>query len=295
MGKRIGVYICHCGTNIAGKVRVDEVAEYAGRLPDVAVARDYRFMCSSQGQEMIQRDILENDLNRVVVASCTPRMHEKTFQRACQEGGINPYLFQMASIREQCSWVTSDMGDATEKAKHLVNAAVTRVHYHNSLRGREVGVSKKVLVVGGGIAGMQAALEVAKGAYGVYLVEKAPTIGGHMLQFDKTFPTLDCAACIGTPKMVDVAQNPHIELLTLAEVVEVSGFVGNYRVKVKKRPRYIDPDKCTGCGECTALCPVRYIPYAPAAQSNAREETVPEEEGTDAAGDVLPISQHTKH
>ena len=212
---------------------------------------------------MIEKDIKEYDLNRVVVASCSPRLHEKTFQGACQRAGLNPYFFQMASVREQVSWVTEDPDAATAKAKTLAAAAVNRVNFHERLESRKSKVHPDVLVVGGGIAGMQAALDVAKAGNKVYLVEKDPTIGGHMLQFDKTFPTLDCAACIGTPKMVEVGQNPNIQLMTYCEVVEISGFVGNFKVKVRKKSRYIDTSKCTGCGDCARACPVKNRPYTP--------------------------------
>ena len=198
-----------------------------------------------------------------MVASCSPRLHEKTFQSACQRAGLNPYFFQMASVREQVSWVTEDPDEATDKAKTLAAAAVNRVNFHQSLESRKARVHPDVLVVGGGIAGMQASLDIAKAGSMVYLVEKDPTIGGHMLQFDKTFPTLDCAACIGTPKMVDVGQNPNITLMTYCEVVEISGFIGNYKVKIRKKPRYVDVNKCTGCGECTKGCPVKYQLYTP--------------------------------
>jgi NADH:ubiquinone oxidoreductase subunit E len=259
MSARIGFFICHCGVNIAGKVRVEEVAEFVRGLDNVVVARDYKFMCSDPGQEMIVKDIEEMGLNRVVVASCSPRMHEKTFQGACQRAGINPYYFQMASVREQVSWVTENEDDATRKAKTLAAAAVNRVNHHQSLETREVKVHPDVMVVGGGIAGIQASLDVAKAGHKTYLVEKAPTIGGHMLQFDKTFPTLDCAACIGTPKMVSVGQESNIELMTYSEVEDVSGYIGNYSVKVRKKPRYIDVDKCTGCGDCTRACVVQNV------------------------------------
>jgi len=263
MALRIGFYICHCGINIAYKVRVEEVADFVRQLPDVAVSRDYKFMCSDPGQEMIEKDIAEYGLNRVVVASCSPRMHEKTFQGACKRAGMNPYLFQMASVREQVSWVTLDEDEATLKAKTLAAAAINRVRYHHELQNRQVSVHPDVMVIGGGIAGMQASLDIAASGHQVYLVEKSPTIGGHMLQFDKTFPTLDCAACIGTPKMVDVGQNPNIKLMTYAEVIEVSGYIGNYKVKVRKKKRYVDVSKCTGCGECTRACPVQYQLYTP--------------------------------
>ncbi|MBW1768810.1 MAG: FAD-dependent oxidoreductase, partial [Deltaproteobacteria bacterium] len=256
MPKRIGFFICHCGVNIAGKVRVEEVVEFVKGLKNVVVARDYKFMCSDPGQEMIVNDIKELGLNRVVVASCSPRMHEKTFQGACERAGINPFFFQMASVREQVSWVTEDKDEATRKAKTLSAAAVNRVNYHQGLTAREVKVHPDVLVVGGGITGMQASLDIADADHKVYLVERQPTIGGHMLQFDKTFPTLDCAACIGTPKMVEVGQNPNIELLTYSEVEEVSGFIGNYKVKVRRKPRYVIEGVCTGCGDCIDVCPI---------------------------------------
>ncbi len=256
MSIRLGFYVCHCGINIAGKVRVEEVAAFARELKNVVIARDYKFMCSDPGQEMIEKDIKEFDLNRVVVASCSPRLHEKTFQGACQRAGLNPYFFQMASVREQVSWVTEDENEATRKAKTLVAGAINRVNYHESLDAREASVHPDIMVVGGGIAGMQAALDIGDAGHKVYLVEKSTTIGGHMLQFDKTFPTLDCAACIGTPKMVEVVQNANIELLSYSEVKEVSGFIGNYTVKIRRKPRYVTEGVCTGCGECVNVCPV---------------------------------------
>jgi len=256
MERRIGVYICHCGTNISGTVDVEKVTEFARGLDSVVVARDYKYMCSDPGQNLIKEDIKEHGLNRVVVASCSPRMHEPTFRRACQDAGLNQYLFEMANIREHCSWVHEDRAMATEKARALVSAAVRRVYYHEPLETKEVPVNPSVLVVGGGIAGIQAALEVADSEHRVYLVEKEPSIGGHMAQFDKTFPTLDCAACILTPKMTSVGQHPYIQLMTYSEVEDVSGYVGNFKVKIRKKARYIDEGKCTGCGRCQELCPV---------------------------------------
>ncbi|MDR3570282.1 MAG: FAD-dependent oxidoreductase [Syntrophobacteraceae bacterium] len=256
MRSRIGFYICHCGTNIAGKVAVAEVRDFIGETKDVVVARDYKFMCSDPGQEMIQKDIKELGLNRVVVASCSPRLHEKTFQAACGRAGLNPYFFQMACVREHCSWVTRDPAAATEKAKHLASAAVSRVNFHETLFTREVSVNPDVLVVGAGISGIQASLDIARSGCRVYLVEKEPSIGGHMVQFDKTFPTLDCAACISTPKTVAVAQSPNIELMSYSEVTEVKGFVGNFKVKVRRKPRFVIEDRCTGCGICAENCPV---------------------------------------
>jgi len=254
---RIGVYICHCGSNIAGTVDVEEVIKFAQGLEGVVVARDYKFMCSDPGQELIKKDIQELGLNRIVVASCSPTLHELTFRRVCQEAGINPYLFEMANIREHCSWVTEDKEKATEKAKALVSAAVRRVIYQEPLETREVPVNPNTLVVGGGIAGVQAALKVGDSGHKVYLVERGPSIGGHMAQLDKTFPTLDCSACILTPKMSLVGSHPNIELMTYSEVEEVSGYIGNFKVKIRKKPRYVDEDKCTGCGICQTKCPFK--------------------------------------
>jgi len=256
MERRIGVYICHCGSNIAGIVDCEKVTEFAGGLDSVVVARAYKYMCSDPGQNLIKDDIKEHGLNRVVVASCSPRMHEPTFRRACQDAGLNQYLFEMANIREHCSWVHTDKQMATEKAKALVSAAVRRVYYQEPLETKEVPVNPNVLVVGGGIAGIQAALEVADSEHKVYLVEKDPSIGGHMAMFDKTFPTLDCAACILTPKMTTVGQHPYIQLMTYSEVEDVSGYVGNFKVKIRKKAKYIDEEKCTGCGQCQELCPI---------------------------------------
>jgi len=255
MEPKIGVYICHCGSNIAGTVNTEEVAQFARGLEGVTVARDYKFMCSDPGQELIKKDIRELDLNRVVVASCSPTMHEPTFRRAAQDAGVNPYLFEMANIREQVSWVTEDKEEATEKARALVSAAVRRVYYHQPLETREVPVNPNTLVVGGGIAGIQAALKIADSEHKVYLVEKDPSIGGHMAQLDKTFPTLDCSACILTPKMTQVGSHPYIELLTYSDVEEVSGYIGSFKVKIRKKARYVDEEKCTGCGLCQTKCP----------------------------------------
>ncbi len=257
MEPRIGVYICHCGSNIAGTVDVEEVARFARGLDSVVVSRTYKFMCSEPGQNMIKEDIKNLGLNRVVVASCSPTMHEATFRRACQEAGINPYLFEMANIREHCSWVTEDKHKATEKAKSLVAAAVRRVYYHRPLERREVSINPNTLVVGGGIAGIQAALKIADSEHMVYLVEKEPSIGGHMAQLDKTFPTLDCSACILTPRMTQVGSHPFIKLLTYSEIEEVAGYVGNFKVKIRKKARYVNVDKCTGCGLCQMKCPFK--------------------------------------
>jgi heterodisulfide reductase subunit A len=255
MEPKIGVYICHCGSNIAGTVDTEAVARFARGLEGVVVARDYKFMCSDPGQELIKKDIKELGLNRVVVASCSPTMHEPTFRRACQEAGVNPYLFEMANIREQASWVTEDKEAATEKAKALVSAAVRRVFYHQPLETKEVPVNPNTLVVGGGIAGIQAALKIADAEHQVYLVERTPSIGGHMAQLDKTFPTLDCSACILTPKMTQVGSHPFIKMLTYSEIEEVSGYIGNFKVKIRKKARYVNEELCTGCGVCQEKCP----------------------------------------
>lgn len=251
---KIGVYICHCGLNIAAKVDVADVTRFACDLPNVTVARDYKFMCSDPGQELIEKDIRDGAVNRVVVAACSPLMHETTFRRATAAGGISPFYFQMASIREHVAWVTPDPCQATAKAKALVAGAVGRVSEHEELARRSTSIHPDVLVVGGGIAGIHAALTLAEAGKHVYLVEREPCIGGQMAKFDKTFPTLDCAACILTPKMVQVAQHPNIELLSYSEVSEVSGYVGDFKVKVRRKPRYIDEELCTGCDLCVENC-----------------------------------------
>jgi heterodisulfide reductase subunit A len=253
-GNQIGVYICHCGTNIARTVDIQEVAGFARSLPGVAVVREYKYMCSDPGQALIKEDIKSERLTHVVVASCSPLMHEETFRGACEDAGLNRFLFQMSNIREQCSWVHHERSEATEKAKRLIAAAVRRVAQHRPLLRQEVPVRGEALVVGAGIAGIEAALRLADSGRHVYLVEKESSIGGHMARFDKTFPTLDCAACILTPKMVTVGQHPNITLLTLSAVEEVKGFVGNFHVKVHQHARYVTAD-CTGCGECEKVCP----------------------------------------
>lgn len=252
---RIGVYICHCGSNIAATVDVANVSEYGQKLPNVIVSKDYKFMCSDPGQELIKEDIKQNKLNRVVVASCSPQLHEDTFRNACEKGGINPFFFQMVNIREHDSWVhKADMATATEKAKDLVRAAVYRVAHHEALAKKKIPVNPNVLIVGGGIAGIHAATTIANSGKQVYLVEREPTIGGNMAKFDKTFPTLDCAACILTPKMTGVGSHPNITLWTYSEVEKLEGYVGNYKVTVKKKPKYVDMDKCIGCLDCIEHC-----------------------------------------
>lgn len=251
---RIGFYVCHCGHNIASVVNVEEVAQYVSRLPGVVVSREYKYMCSDPGQELIQKDISELGINRVIVASCSPLLHEHTFRQATAKGGLNQYYFHMVNIRENVSWVCSDPVEATIKAKDLSRAAVQRVYFHKPLERKKVKVNPQALVLGGGIAGIQAALTLANAGKHVYLIEREPTIGGHMAKFDKTFPTLDCAACILTPKMSLVKNHPNITLWTYSEVTKVEGFVGNYQVTVKRKPRYVNEELCVGCMECIDEC-----------------------------------------
>lgn len=257
---RIGVYICHCGVNIAQTVDVEWIRREIATQPHVIVSRDYKFMCSDPGQEMIKRDIQEHNLNRTVVAACSPQMHELTFRNATEAGGINRYLFQMANIREQCSWVHDDKILATQKAYALVLAAVKRVAQHVPLEPFKVSINPNVLIVGAGIAGIQAALEIADSGNHVYLVERESTIGGQMAKFDKTFPTLDCSSCILTPKMTSISHRKNITLLSYSEVQRVSGVIGNFKVTIKKKARYVN-DKCTSCGDCAKACPV-HVPNA---------------------------------
>ena len=252
---RIGVFVCHCGLNIAKTVRVSELAQFAATLPDVVVAKDYKFMCSTPGQEMIANDIKEHRLDRVIVTACSPLMHEQTFRKVLAASGLNQYLLTIVNIREQVSWVTHDIEEGTSKAKALLNGAVARARLLAPLTSRVIDVNPDVMVVGGGIAGIQASLELANTGKKVYLVEKNSTIGGHMAQFDKTFPTLDCSACILTPKMDAVLQHKNITLMTSCEVTEVKGFVGNFDITIKQKARYVDHDKCNACLACTEKCP----------------------------------------
>lgn len=260
--ERIGVYICHCGSNIAATVDVNDVSVWAGEeLADdgVVVSRDYQFMCSSLGQELIAADIKEQGLTRVVVGACSPHLHEQTFRGACQKAGLNPFLCEMVSLREQISWVHTDKKLATDKAKAMVAGGVERVIQQEPLEPLSVPINPATLVVGAGIAGIQAALEIADSGHHVYLVEREPSVGGHMSQFDKTFPTLDCAACILTPKMVSAGSHPNITLLSYSEVERVDGYVGSFNVTIRKKARYVNEDACTGCGICIEKCPARVI------------------------------------
>ncbi|MEM2880176.1 MAG: CoB-CoM heterodisulfide reductase HdrA2 [Candidatus Bathyarchaeia archaeon] len=256
---RIGVFICHCGLNIAGVIDIKELVEYAKTLPDVVYVKDNRYTCADPGQEEIRKAIKEHKLNRVVVAACSPRMHEVTFRRTVSEAGLNPYLFEMANIREFSSWChPSTPKEATEKAKDLIRMAVAKARLLMPLQTIEVPVTNKALVIGGGIAGMNAALDLAEMGFKVYLLEKSESIGGHMAQLDKTFPTLDCSICIEGPKMVDVGRHPNIEIISYADLLSVSGFIGNFKVRIRKNPRYVIAENCTGCGECKDVCPIEY-------------------------------------
>lgn len=258
--QKIGVFVCHCGTNIAATVDVHKVAETLKNEPGVVYAVDYQYMCSESGQDIIKNAIREYGLTGVVVCSCSPRMHEATFRRAAEAAGLNPYMVEIANIREQCSWIHKEIITSTEKAVVLGRAAIAKVHLNAPLVAGESPVVKRALVIGGGIAGIQTALDIADAGFEVDIVEKKPTIGGKMAQIDKTFPTLDCAACILTPKMVDCAQNDKINIFAYSEVEEVKGFVGNFSVKIKKKARYVDEAKCTGCGLCTEKCPQKKVP-----------------------------------
>jgi heterodisulfide reductase subunit A len=255
--ERIGVYVCHCGTNIAGTVDCSAVAQYAQGLKNVVVSRDYVYTCSEPGQNQIIDDIKKYNLTKVVVASCSPKMHEKTFRKTIEAAGLNPYLLEMVNIREQCSWVHKDKVEGTKKAKDLVRGGVLRAARLEALYPKEMTMSKDVLVIGGGIAGISASLQLANSGFKVYLVEKRTTIGGRMAQLSKTFPTLDCAPCILSPKMVDVGSHPNIALFTGTEVIGFSGTPGNYKVKVRIAPKGVDPKKCIGCAKCEKVCPVK--------------------------------------
>ena len=258
--QRIGVFICWCGSNIAATVDVKKVAEAALNEPGVVFSADYQYMCSQSGQQLMKDAIKEKGLTGIVVCSCSPRMHETTFRKAAESCGINPYMVEIANIREHCSWIHKDIKEATEKAIILMRTAVAKVNLDNSLTAGTSDVVKRALVIGGGIAGIQSALDIAEAGYEVDIVEKAPTIGGKMAQLDKTFPTLDCAACILTPKMVEAASNEKIKIYSFSEVESVKGFVGNFTAKIKKKARFVDENLCTGCGLCTEKCPSRKTP-----------------------------------
>ena len=254
--KKTGVFICHCGINIAGTVDVKRVAEELAKYPGVSHSEDYVYMCSDPGQNLIIKAIKEEGLDNVVVACCSPTLHETTFRNACRSAGLNQFQCEISNIREQCSWVHKDMEKATGKAINLVKSTVERVRRNEALEPVSIPVTRRAMVVGGGIAGIQASLDLANSGYEVILVERSPSIGGHMIQLSETFPTLDCSQCILTPKMVEASKHPNIKLMTYSEVQEVSGYVGNFKVKILKHPTYVDPAKCTLCDECTKVCPI---------------------------------------
>lgn len=257
---RIGVFVCQCGTNIAGTVDTEALARFAMSLPDVVHATNYMYTCSEPGQQLIQQAIKEKGLHGVVVAACSPRMHEPTFRRAVEKAGLNRFMFEMANIREHVSWIGNDKGANTLKAMDLIAMAVAKLRFNKPLSASRVPINKRVMVLGGGVAGIQAALDCAEGGLDVVLVEREPSIGGKMSQLDKTFPTIDCSSCILGPKMVDVAQKENITLHAYSELESVSGYVGNFSVKVRKKATYVDWKACTGCGLCTQKCPSKRVP-----------------------------------
>ncbi len=256
MKKKTGVFVCHCGINIAGTVDVKKVTKDLAKHPGVEHSEDYVYMCSDPGQNLIIDSIKEKGLDKVVVSCCSPTLHETTFRNAAKSAGINEFQCEIANIREQCSWVHKDMDKATDKATRITRSAVERVLGNESLEPISIPVTRRALVIGGGIAGIQAALDMANTGYEVVLVERSPSIGGHMIQLSETFPTLDCSQCILTPKMVEVSKHPKIKLLTYSEIQDVSGYVGNFKIKILKKPTYVDPEKCTLCDECLKVCPV---------------------------------------
>ncbi len=258
--QKIGVFVCWCGSNIAATVDVEAVSQALSHEPGVVFSANYQYMCSQTGQDLIQEKIREYGLTGVVICSCSPRMHENTFRKTCEKAGLNSYMVEIANIREQCSWIHKDRREATEKAIILGRAAIAKVHLNAPLTAGTSPVKKRALVIGGGIAGIQTALDIADAGFPVDIVETKPTIGGKMTQIDKTFPTLDCAACILTPKMVDCAQNENIKIYAYSEVTSVKGFVGNFHVTIRRKARFVDTEKCTGCGLCTEKCPQKKVP-----------------------------------
>ncbi|TFG39455.1 MAG: CoB--CoM heterodisulfide reductase iron-sulfur subunit A family protein, partial [Candidatus Aminicenantes bacterium] len=252
---KVGVFVCHCGENIARNVKVQQVVDFAHDVPGAAVTEHYPYMCSAPGQQMVIDAIREHGLDRVVIAACSPQLHEPTFRAAAAQAGLNPHLVEMANIREHCSWVHRDPVQASAKACQTVTAAVERVKRAKPLDPIEVPVTKRALVIGGGVAGIRSALDIANSGHPVVLVEREPSLGGNMSRLSETFPTLDCSQCILTPLMVQVSRHPLIELMTYSEVEEVSGYVGNFTVRIRRKPSFVDPDVCTACGDCTAVCP----------------------------------------
>ena len=282
--RRVGIFLCHCGSNIAGVIDIPRLMDTVKRIDGVVHVEDYKYVCSRPGQQIINDRIKEKRLDRVVIGSCSPRMHEVTFRQTMRDSGLNPFLLEIANLREQCSWIhQNDPKAATEKAIDLIRMAVARVKLLEPLQEPVVEVKKASLIIGAGIAGISAALDLANAGFKVYLVEKEPSIGGKMSRWDKTFPTLDCSSCILTPRMAEVGAHPNIELFTMAQVEKVDGFVGNFEVTVRQKPRYVDVKKCTSCGDCSKVCPVDvpaefdanlsyrravYIPFAQAVPSS---------------------------
>lgn len=256
---RIGVFTCHCGENIGKTVDCPSVSKAVANIPGVVHSEDYKYMCSDPGQNLIKQAIKEKNLDAVVVGSCSPHMHEKTFRKACSSAGINQYMVEIANLREHCSWIHDDIPSATEKAIDLLRFAIERVKFNEALTPIKVPVTKLALVIGGGISGIQASLDIANAGFEVILVEKEPSIGGHMSQLSETFPTLDCSQCILTPRMVEVYQHPKIKLMSYSEVENVEGFIGNFKVKIRKKARYVKDELCTGCGLCFQKCPIKKI------------------------------------
>jgi NADH:ubiquinone oxidoreductase subunit E/NAD-dependent dihydropyrimidine dehydrogenase PreA subunit len=269
--KRIGVFVCHCGINIATTVDVEKVVENLRHYPGVAYATHYQYMCSDPGQKTVQEAIEKEKLDGVIVAACSPTLHELTFRRASETSGLNPYQCEIANIREQCSWVHEDRETATAKATKIIKSLVEKVRLDESLEPISVPITRRALVLGAGIAGIQAALDIANSGYEVVLVERDPSIGGHMAQLSETFPTLDCSQCILTPKMVDVGQHPNIKLYTYSQLEDISGYVGNFQVKILKKARSIDEERCTACGDCQTACPVRNEPQIPSIPRYSQE------------------------
>ena len=257
---RIGVFVCHCGENIARTVDVAAVAETLKDHPGVAFTADYKYMCSDPGQNLVREAIEEHNLTGVVVAACSPHMHEKTFRRACDKAGLNPFMCEMANIREHCSWIHEDKAEGTPKATDITRTIVEKVKHNKPLESIRIPVTKRALVIGGGISGIQAALDIADGGVEVVVIEKEASIGGHMSQLSETFPTLDCSQCILTPRMVEAYQHPNIKLYTWSEVEKVDGYIGNFKVTIRKKARSVDEDLCNGCGDCQLACPAKKIP-----------------------------------
>ncbi len=254
---RIGVFICHCGNNISGTVDVFRVRDALSLEKGVVFSREYQYMCSENGQNLIKSSVADYKLDALVICSCSPKMHENTFRKTALDAGLNPYMVEIANIREQCSWIHKDKEEATNKATSLGRAAIAKVRQNSPLTPNERGVTKRALVIGGGIAGIETALNIADAGFKVDIVEKSPTIGGKMAKLDKTFPTLDCSACILTPKMVECSNHENINLFTFSEVEDVKGFIGNFKVKIRKKSRRINEKLCTGCGECASSCPAK--------------------------------------